>query len=362
MNAELPESDRGSSGASGNASTVLWVLVVAGVVLLALAAAALSYKNLLPGMGEPAVATQTMATSEAPQNPELPPVEALDQAGIGRLLASVSDEQRGQLLGDAETFKGFVTQEVARRAVLRAARESGVEANARVVYLMQRGGEQILLEAFMSAALNGRVSPDFPSEAQLQKTYEANLERFRVEDQIPIWQVFVALPEGAGEAEVNAASQSASEIANEIRSGVLSFAQAATRYSAHEASRANEGFMGVVRPSQLVPAVRERVSALAQDQVSDPIAGESGFHIVRRGAINPGRVVPLDEVRAKLVQELRRTAVAQLRQAVVRESVSRFGGAAPADPAIEQWRVALGAGASQSPSNSANSANANAGQ
>ena len=320
---------------------MLWVLVVAGIALIALAAAALSYKNLLPGGGESVAGAAEATAAESASVPE--PIVELDETAIRDLLATANPGRRAEFLGDAQTFKAFVNQEAARRAVLRAARESGVEDDERVSYLMQRGSEQVLVEAFINAALQGRLSADFPDESQLQETYEANSERFRVEDQIPIWQVFVALPEGGGEAEADAARESAAEIAAEIRSGSLSFAQAATRYSAHEASRANEGFMGVVRPSQLVPAVRERIAELAAGDISDPIPGERGFHIVRRGAITAGRVVGLDEVRDQLRDELRKAAAGQLRQAVIRESVSRFGAPPLADETIEQWRAGLGA-------------------
>ena len=327
--------DRRTDGARAGSRALLWVLVVAGVALLAAAAATFSYRGYFGASAQQASAP---APAAEPATPVAEPIAELDYSDLERALRAVSEGQRERLLQDPEAFKAFVTQEARRRAVLRAARETGIAAEPNVVYLMERGAQQVLVEAYMAANVRGRMPPDFPDEAKLEEIYASNRSRYEVEERVPIWQVFVTVPADGSEVE---AQQSATEIVEQLRAGSLTFAEAATRYSAHDPSRGREGFMGEVRPSQLLPALRDAVLALPAGEVSDPIRGEAGVHIVRRGAVVPARVVPLQEVRDTLRDEVRKAAVQQLRQAVIAKTVEAYGAAPLAAQTLADWRARL---------------------
>ena len=313
------------------APMLLWAAMLLGAALLGAAVtAALLRDDVQDTAGAPG-----RVEASAPGTDRSFGVESLRGA-----LQGVQPAERATLLDDAERFRAFVEQEIARRRLLEAARAEGLGDDPRIARLVERAGDQVLVSAFVNARIAAAVGPAFPDESGVREFFEANRERYALPERVAVSQIFLPVPSGSAPAERERAVARAGAILAEIREGSVSFELAAARDSGHAASAANGGFMGLLRVSDLRPELREAVLALAPGELSDPLVGAEGVHVVRRGPTVPAQVPPLESVRERVVTDLRRVTVAELSRKL---AASAFEASAerPEAVEIERWRAAL---------------------
>lgn len=275
----------------------------------------------------------------APTRAEAPP-DTLDLAAMRELLMVVDAGRRGEILASPEAFARFVEQEVQNQAVLRAAYANGADENEAIGVLMERAGQRVLAEAYLNRVVQLNLDPAFPTDEQVREAYDNNPDAFRLPERMHLWQIFVPLPSDAPEAERAAAWALAEDLSAQLRAGKAEFAALAKAHSAHEASRVNEGYMGLVRVPDLLPAIAEAAAKLEPDEVSPPIASASGLHIIRRGASVESEAIDFEKVKDNIRQRLRREAALKLRQAAVEKISDEFPVSAP-ESDVEAWRETL---------------------
>lgn len=266
--------------------------------------------------------------------------DALDLRTVRELLLVVDAARRAEILGSPERFAQFVDQETLNQAVLRAAYANGADENEAIGVLMERAGQRVLAEAYLNQVVRVNLDPAFPTDDQVREAYDNNPDAFRLPERMHLWQIFVPLPETATEAERKSAWALAEDLAERLRKGKADFAALAREHSAHEASRVSEGYMGLVRVPELLPAIAEAAAALAEGEISVPIASASGLHIIRKGATVEPEVIDFEKVRDNVRQRLRREAALKLRQAALEKIAEEFPVSAPRSD-LETWRTRL---------------------
>ena len=278
--------------------------------------------------------------AEAAENEAAAEQADLSFARVRNVLANVDNQQKQALLADADAFKQFVTQQANRASVLAAARANKVDEDKNTVFLMQHSAENVLHETYLNKLTASKIPADFPSEAQAREYFDKNRETFTLPERVHVWQVFLQVTEDMDEAQLATLQQEAQTIAQDIRSGKLSFAEAAKKYSDHVQSKVNGGYMGLINVTELKPEIGEILLALPADRTSAPIKADTGFHIVKRGARVPTLEVEFAQVNAQIKNLLRQQAATQLRQA----AYERAGKTYPIelqDEKIEEWRLQL---------------------
>ena len=118
--------------------------------------------------------------------------------------------------------------------------------------------------------------------------------------------------------------QQAEGIIKDIDKGKIDFATAASKYSKHEASRNNGGYMGLIKLSDLIPGVEKPLMGLKEGKLSKPIETEAGIHILKRGALVEVQQIELAQVDVQIRQLLRKQAVAQLREAIFEQAKKTY--------------------------------------
>ncbi|MFQ5609488.1 MAG: peptidylprolyl isomerase, partial [Woeseiaceae bacterium] len=96
--------------------------------------------------------------------------------------------------------------------------------------------------------------------------------------------------------------------ANEILARVLageSFEELAAELSDDGGSASRGGSLGTVTSEQLDPDLASEIFSMSEGEVSGPVKSDFGFHVVRLDAILERGALPLDQVRAELLGELR---------------------------------------------------------
>ncbi|MEQ8661688.1 MAG: peptidylprolyl isomerase [Gammaproteobacteria bacterium] len=330
------------------------LLAIVGAVLLGallIIVGALGARWLAPPGADAAAPVELRDAAPAPAAGGTDFSAGIDRDTIGELLAVLGAQQRAQILDSPELFERFVRQETVNQSVLAAAYANGAEANEAIRVLMQRAGQRVLAEAYLNQVVRQNLDAGFPSEEQVREAYDRNPDAFRLPRRVHLWQIYLPLPADADEATRKATWALAERLSQELRGGKASFEALAKEHSAHQASRVNDGYMGLIRFDELLPPIAEAADKLAEGGTSVPVASETGLHIIRRGKVIDEEMLAFDDVREQVRERLRREAAMKLRQAAVEKISEEYPVSMPQGD-LEAWRAALasaGVGAATSP-------------
>ncbi len=270
-----------------------------------------------------------------------PPATALNSQTLGEVLSIIDAPRRNEIVNSAELFKQFVQQETLNQAVLKAASANKADQNPQIKTVMERAGQRVMVESYLNQVVRVNLDPKFPSAAQVREAYDKNPEAFRTPERVHLWQIFIPLDADANDKDVKAAWARAKRVSDELRGGSGDFAALAKQHSGHEASRINDGYMGLLKSAELLPPIAEALKKLKPGAVSEPIASETGLHIVKRGAMVAAEMLSFERVeeplRARMVQE----AMAKVRQAAIEKIQKEYPIEAPPADALETWRQDL---------------------
>ena len=266
---------------------------------------------------------------------------ALNAKLLGEVLSIIDAPRRTEILKSDEVFKQFVHQETLNQAVLKAAYANKADENAQIKTVMERAGQRVLVESYLNQVVRVNLDPKFPNEAQVREAYDKNPEAFRVPERVHLWQIFIALDPAAGDKEVKAAWARANRVSDELRANKGDFGALAKQHSAHEASRVNDGYMGLLKSADLLPPIAEALKKLKAGQVSEPIASETGLHILKRGATVEAEMLDFERVREQLHARMVQEAMTKVRQAAIEKIEKEYPIEAPAADALEAWRQEL---------------------
>ena len=136
------------------------------------------------------------------------------------------------------------------------------------------------------------------TDAQVEAYYQEHQSDFALSEQVSFREI-VVLSEGRGE---EGAMARARELLEKARAGE-DFATVA-RESSEAASREQGGLLGPFKRGELSPEIEAAAFSLPVGQVSDPIRTVHGVHLLRVESHEQGRVLPLDELREKIADQL----------------------------------------------------------
>ena len=272
---------------------------------------------------------------------ELASATAVDSQALGAVLSIVDDAHRAEIVGSADLFKQFAQQEALHQAVLKAAAANQADANAQIKTAMQRAGQRVLVEAYLNQVVRVNLDPKFPSDAQVREAYDKNADAFRTPERVHLWQIFIPLDAGASDKDAKEAWARATRVSADLRSGSGDFAALAKQYSGHEASRVNDGYMGLLKSAELLPPIADALKKLKAGTVSEPIASETGLHILKRGATVAAEMLSFERVAAQLRVRMVQEASAKVRQAAIEKIEKEYPIDKPSDAALETWRQDL---------------------
>lgn len=125
------------------------------------------------------------------------------------------------------------------------------------------------------------------SEKEMREYYEANAEKFQVDEAFHARQIFLPISPDATEEERKRTEQAAGKILAEARSGA-DFAGLARKYS-KDPSAAEGGDLGYLKKGELLPEFDDALAKLKPGELSGLIRTTAGFHIVKLEDIRQGK-------------------------------------------------------------------------
>lgn len=199
--------------------------------------------------------------------------------------------------------------ELIRRALLKEATQAAWDKKPEVQQQIDAAREQVIVATFINH--QARPAPSYPTDAEIQAAYEANKPLLVRPNEVHLAQIYVAEQAKADEA------------ARRAREKGADFAQLSAKYSQHAESARNGGDMGWLPLETLTSEVRAAAEKLAPGEISKPVKGAQGWHVLKLIARKGGEPIPLAEVRERLVQSLRLKRAQENEQRYLEQLVSR---------------------------------------
>ena len=156
----------------------------------------------------------------------------------------------------------------------------------------------------------------FNQEALLAKTtisddaarafHKANAERFGVPEERNARHILITVAADAAPDEVAKAKAKADEVLAQLRQSPKRFPELAKAVSQDPGSASRGGDLGACGRGAMVKPFEDAAFSLAKGQISDPVRSDFGFHIIEVTDIKPSHARPFEEVKAEIVEELKR--------------------------------------------------------
>ncbi len=236
-------------------------------------------------------------------------------ASFGDFLRSLDPALRKKALADPELMNRLVGLELGRMALLNEAKAKKWEQRPEVARQLERAKDQALVAVYLNSV--AALPKDYPSDAEIKSAYDQNRDSFMTPRQYRLEQIFVRLPTGGDKPAIEAARSKAAELARKARAPGADFEDIARTSSDHKPSAEKGGDLGWAGQEQLVPEIRTQVTGMLKGEISDPILGSTGWHIVRLMDTKAAATRPIAEVRDSLVANLRQRKAQELQQAYV---------------------------------------------
>jgi peptidyl-prolyl cis-trans isomerase SurA len=220
----------------------------------------------------------TAVTTQYAKNPQqLPPRDVLERQLLDRLIMQKLQVARADSTGvkvaDAQVDQALA--QIAQQNKMDVGQLRGAIEAQGLAYEQFRNNvrEQIIVQQLRQRVAQSRVQVSDAEVDSLLKN--GNLHP----GQVRVGYIMINVPEGATPEQVDEVRAKADDVKRQIDGG-MDFAAAAIRYSNAE-NALQGGDLGWRSANELPPAMLDAADKLSEGQVSAPLRGPNGFHIIK---------------------------------------------------------------------------------
>ncbi len=200
----------------------------------------------------------------------------------------VSLGARGQSYNNPEGRRMILEQLIGNKLLLLDARRNLLEAEPEFKAELARLKENLLI----NYAGNKAIASVTVSESEVREYYEANADRFTAGEVANADHILVDTEEKA------------LDILAEIKSGAISFEDAAKQYSSCPSGQRG-GNLGEFGRGQMVPEFDEAIFTMEVGSVTEtPVKTQFGYHLIRLNSREEAKPTPFGEIREQLTEML----------------------------------------------------------
>lgn len=172
------------------------------------------------------------------------------------------------------------------------------------------------------------------TDAEVQAYYNQHQDEYKVQDQVKVRHILIAVPQGADAKTDAAAKAKADDLLKQIKSGG-NFAELAKKNSDDPGSKDQGGELGWLDRGKTVPEFDKTAFSLAPGQTSGVIKTQFGYHILQVEDKKTAHERPLAEVKPEIVPVLEQqkagaaeqTFASQLADAAKKEGLDKAAAA-----------------------------------
>ena len=159
-----------------------------------------------------------------------------------------------------------------------------------------------------NAALADQVTVN---DAEAAEFYEQNKKRFGVDEQRRASHILINAKKDAPAAEKAAAKAKAEQVLVQARKAPQEFATIAKANSQDLGTAANGGDLDFFGKGMMTPTFETAAFKLKQDEISDLVETEFGYHIIKVTSIKPATIKALDQVKPEIVADIKKQKAAK---------------------------------------------------
>lgn len=141
------------------------------------------------------------------------------------------------------------------------------------------------------------------SDQEIDNYYQQNITQFNLPEKRQARHILVRTSATDSAEIIENKRKQAESILEMVRKN-MDFATLAKEYS-EDGSAVNGGDLGYFSRGQMVKPFEDAAFALSVGEVSDVIRSEFGFHVIKLEAVQPARIVPLEDARPEIEATLR---------------------------------------------------------
>ncbi|MDO9068942.1 MAG: peptidylprolyl isomerase [Deltaproteobacteria bacterium] len=190
-------------------------------------------------------------------------------------LKSMADTPQGR--------KEMLDTMVIRELILQQASKDGLDKGAEIEEKLQDLKKRLIVESFLKKKVEAGSQV---SDADLQKFYEQNKDKFKSGEQVRASHILLKT------------DKEAKDVLAQIKAGG-NFEELAKKYSA-DASSAKGGDLGWFGKGSMVPVFEKAALSLKEGQISDVVKSDFGFHIIKLTGKRAAGIRPLEEVKEQI--------------------------------------------------------------
>lgn len=220
--------------------------------------------------------------------------------------AFVTEDQRARLLQQLLQERRFDFAVLAAQGFVEVVEVSDAEIEREYDENSERyrTPERLKVE-YVELSVDDLASSISVTEEELQEAYQQKKERFTTEPVRRASHILIETGSDASEEGVRNARSKAEDLLDELRSG-SDFAELAKEHSDDPGSASEGGDLGRIEPGSMVEPFENALFALEEEgELTDPVRTRFGYHIIKLTEYEPAEIKPLEEVREQLLEEER---------------------------------------------------------
>ena len=144
------------------------------------------------------------------------------------------------------------------------------------------------------------------SDQDVEEYYASHAAQFGQPEQRSASHILIAVDKNADAATRAKAKAKATELYQTLQKTPGRFAELARTQSQDPGSAAQDGSLGSFARGMMVKPFEDAVFSMKLNEIRGPVESDFGYHIIRLDAIQAAKTAPLSEVRAAVVDELRK--------------------------------------------------------
>lgn len=244
---------------------------------------------------------------------------------------------RAEVLAKPALVQQMASNLYVYRGIAQQAKAQGLDQQPQVAAAMQAAQDKVLADAWLKQLDDKSRPTAAAAEAKARAIYQAEPKKFEAPEQVHARHILISGTDAQARAK-------AEELLKALKGGA-DFAELARKESADKGSGARGGDLGFFGRGQMVAPFEQAAFAMRKKgELSGLVESQFGFHIIRFEEHRPAGVLPFEQVRDALVQEVssgvtqkaRADAAAQVRKngVVDEQAVQAFAQqhSAPAKP------------------------------
>ena len=161
------------------------------------------------------------------------------------------------------------------------------------------------------------------TETDIEKFYNDNPDKFTVPDRVRLAHILLQIPAGATAAQKEEIRKKLESVRVDIVAEIITFNDAAAKYSQDEKTAGNGGDMGLTSRDKMPKAFGDVVFNTKPGMVSQAMESQAGYHILKVLELIPAGSATLEEARASIKQYLEENSKQFARQKFVEELKSK---------------------------------------